>query len=84
MKELSKRQLQKQKEKSLEIIDKMIGELQHTRTAIEYDKKAKPYFYMINFMEDDRLGTHTLGNMDMFTTIGILESFKISNIIRSK
>lgn len=72
---LSKRQIKKNKEQSLDILDKMIGELKHTRAAIEYDKKVKPYFYMINYVEDGKLGTHTLGSLDMFTIIGILHVY---------
>lgn len=80
----NKPDLKKMKEQNLDILDKMINELKYTRAAVEYDKEAKPYFYLINCVEDKQLKTHSLGNMDMFTIVGMLQSFIISAFTQKK
>lgn len=81
----SKRQQKKDQGKKLEVIDKMIEQLKQVRTAIEYDKKEVPYFFMTNYSDQDgRLGTYTVGNMGDLIVFGILQQFIVSNIVKNK
>lgn len=84
MKELSEKDRKKIRERNMDLIDIMIGELKRTRTAIEYEKTREPYFYLFVIGEGDKINTHTLSNLDLFSTIGLMESFKINNLINKK
>lgn len=79
-----KNQQEKEKERSLEIIEEMETMLNRIKTQIEYDKKVDPYFFMLNISSEERLVTHSLGNMFPLTIIGLLEQYKISSVTMPK
>lgn len=73
------------KDEILKILDTMQEQIEEVRKSVEFDKKIKPYFFMLNMADEQgALKTNTLGNFDILSIIGLLETSKLSYMSNRK
>lgn len=85
MKKMSKKELEKQKDKTIEALDHAINELTSIRTAIEFNKKIPPYYFLLGGMFDGgKFSTQALGNLSPYEVSGFLQQYIITLFTQKK